>query len=133
MEKKTPEQLSAAVRNFSFSGAKRTQERSHPILDGALSSIINVGLSSAEMVALAGYGYQNHMLNALHHFQMQLFSMTFTVEDPDNHQIVNDNLASAQSDYRIRLVYALKDLRRAIAALKEQSLRQYVRARFGCE
>lgn len=124
--------LADAVRNTKLPGARTTTELKFPVLETALSSTASMGLSSGEMIALTAFNWQIQLLNSQHGLIMQFMPMTFTVEDPNNHKTVMDNLKGCQEDYRVRLTYALEALREALEGLRRQSFWEYIKTRFGC-
>jgi hypothetical protein len=77
------------------------------------------GFTSAQLQRLSWVSWQTHLLAHEARMMKEMVMLTFTIDDPDNHRRVTENVEKAKQGYRMRAGYTMDAVREALKVIEK--------------
>jgi hypothetical protein len=88
------------------------------VLQAALAAPTS-GFTTREIQRLSWVSWQTHLLAHEARMMKEMVMLTFTIDDPDNHRTVTENVEKAKQGYRTRAGHTLDAVREALKAIEK--------------
>jgi hypothetical protein len=111
------EELAQIFRQFHPQQPNTAVDLPMPVLQATLAAPTS-GFTNSEIQRLSWVRWQTHLLAHEARMMKDMVMLTFTVDDPDNHRRVTDNVERAKQGYRMRAGYTLDAVREALKAIE---------------